>query len=303
MPLVSVVIPTHNRSDRLQAAVASALAQTERDVEILIVDDGSTDDTPAVIERIERADGRARAVRLGGGSGAATARNAGIAASSGEFLAFLDDDDEWQPGKLEEQIRYLRDHPDVGLVSCDFTIVGAGPPMRHRGIERLTPAPLLWANVLMGCSFVMIHRPSYSFEPQFDESVVPAEDWDLWLRCSDERGIAIVPSDLARYTRHGVQLTGTADRLQRGETAFLAKNESRMSSNARGFHRAHLAMQGSSGGGGRMSARLGIVRSAPRPVVGVMVRLAIARRVGRLRKDPGAPVRALIRAVDRIERA
>lgn len=301
MPLVSVVVPTHNRAARLEKAIRSALGQTVGDLEILVVDDGSSDGTPDVIGRLSERDARVRAIRLSAGSGAAAARNAGIRAATGEFLAFLDDDDEWASEKVEEQIGYLRAHPDVGLVSCNFLVVGEGRPALHRGPERFTAAALLWANVLMGCSFVMLRRPSFSFEPNFDESLVTAEDWDLWLRCSDERAVATVPSPLARYALHAVQLSSSVDRVQRGESAFFAKNERRMSANARAFHRAHLLLLGASGERERMRARMTIIRETPPAVIRVLARLAWSRRLGRGFKDPGRPVRTLVREVARID--
>ncbi|MGH2728126.1 MAG: glycosyltransferase family 2 protein, partial [Actinomycetota bacterium] len=299
MPLLSVVIPTHNRAARLEVAIGSVLAQTIADLEVVIVDDGSTDDTPEVISRAQARDARVRTLRLAGSGGAATARNAGIGAATGAFLAFLDDDDEWAPAKAERQIDYLRSHPRIGLVSCDFHIVGGGRRLHHRGPERFKPSALGWANILMGCSFVMMHRPSFSFEPSFDESIVPAEDWDLWLRCSSEREVAIVPEPLAGYARHGVQLTGSVERLQRGDAGFFAKNEERMSANARAFHRAHLRMQGA--GDERMRARLDVMRSSPPAVIATLARLSLSRRLGRILNDPGRPVRTLARAVERVD--
>jgi glycosyltransferase involved in cell wall biosynthesis len=113
-PRVSVIIPTHNRPDRLPRAVASVLNQTFRDVEIVIVDDASADDAAEVVAR---QDPRIRYVRHGSPKGACGARNTGIRLARGEFVGFLDDDDEWLPEKLQRQVRVFEASPsDVGVV-------------------------------------------------------------------------------------------------------------------------------------------------------------------------------------------
>src|SRR2546425_10141458 len=100
-PLVSVVIPTRNRALRLRRAIQSACGQTVRELEILVVDDGSTDDTPGVVESAAAADRRVRLIRKDRSAGAPAARNDGIRAAGGELIATLDDDDEWDAAKLE----------------------------------------------------------------------------------------------------------------------------------------------------------------------------------------------------------
>ena len=116
-PRVSVVIPTHNRAEWLPRAVASVLAQTWTDFELLIVDDHSTDETPALIARF--ADRRIRSFRHERNMGQSKALNTGIEHARGEYVAFLDDDDEWLPGKLAAQVALLdAAPPEVGLVYC-----------------------------------------------------------------------------------------------------------------------------------------------------------------------------------------
>jgi glycosyltransferase involved in cell wall biosynthesis len=112
--LVSVVVPVYNRPDMLRQAVASVLAQTYADFEILIVDDASTDDTPGVIDELRARDSRIRGIRRANG-GPGLARETGRLAASGEFIQYLDSDDLLLPRKLELQVAALRAHPDAGV--------------------------------------------------------------------------------------------------------------------------------------------------------------------------------------------
>ncbi|MGB0134615.1 glycosyltransferase family 2 protein [Dokdonella sp.] len=106
--MVSVIMPAWNAAGFMSRSIDSVLVQTRADLELVIVDDCSTDDTPALIERHATADARVRLIRMASNSGVAAARNAGIAAARGEFLAFLDSDDWWHPRKLELQIGQMR---------------------------------------------------------------------------------------------------------------------------------------------------------------------------------------------------
>src|SRR5678815_5471292 len=115
MPKVSVVIPTRNRAEFLRAAIQSVLNQTFQGFEIIVVDDASEDKTPEIVRTFT--DTRMTYVRHDTNKGQGVTRNDGISRASGEFIALLDDDDEWLPGKLEKQIRVLdSSRSDVGLV-------------------------------------------------------------------------------------------------------------------------------------------------------------------------------------------
>jgi glycosyltransferase involved in cell wall biosynthesis len=121
-PQVSVVIPTYNRATVLGRAVTSVLNQTFSDLECVVVDDGSTDQTVALVEGFQ--DPRLRLIRLPVNRGVGHARNVGIQAASGELIAFLDSDDEWLPGKLERQVARLREYenPLAAAVYCRCAI-------------------------------------------------------------------------------------------------------------------------------------------------------------------------------------
>lgn len=182
MPHVSVVIPTRNRSGLLRTALVAALGQREVDLEVLVVDDGSKDDTVHVVT--ELADTRIRLLRERG-VGVSGARNAGVAAARGEWIAFLDDDDMWAPDKLSSQLASLRKSGrrwvytgDVGVDENLRVLVGGPPPSPEevlRALPRYNPVPAGASNVLVGTDALARAGP-------FDVRLRRTEDWDLWIR-------------------------------------------------------------------------------------------------------------------------
>jgi glycosyltransferase involved in cell wall biosynthesis len=239
-PLVSAVIPTYNRGHVIERAVASVLAQTYRPIEIIIVDDGSTDDTEARVARL--AVPMLHYERCATNAGASAARNLGISCARGDFVAFLDADDEWLPDKTARQVARFADG-DFGVVYCGIREVSAewGSIDRipqHRGDLFET---LRAVNVLR-TSGVMVRRPVFDAVGGFDCGLAARHDWDLWLRIARRYKIDYVP-DIGVHYHYG-----SADQLSyRSRTVFLANatiykryNNSARSRRALG---AHLALQ------------------------------------------------------------
>ncbi len=209
MPLVSVIIPTYNRAALVVEAVASVLAQSFRDFELLVVDDGSTDGTPAALEAFA---GRLTVLRQPARRGVSAARNQGIKAARGEWLAFLDSDDLWRPEKLARQVAYHAAHPELRLGQTEETWVRRGvrvnqPPSHRkvggniflRSLERCMVSP----------AAVMLHRRVLEAYGAFDEDLPAAEDYDLWLRLSWRLEVGLLPEPLV------VKRGGHADQLSR----------------------------------------------------------------------------------------
>ena len=193
-PILSVVIPTRNRAYLVGEAIESALNQRPGQVEVIIVDDGSTDDTAKVVT--ERFGSRVRLLRTPERRGAGAARNAGLRVARGELVAFLDDDDLWLPGKLESELNALEQFPDAdGVVSDSLQFVqGQVAPqsffMRNgllaatQGQVRwINELPWLWTNSLNGvamCSITLRRRVlDQKGEKWFAEDLVSCEDWEL----------------------------------------------------------------------------------------------------------------------------
>jgi len=184
-PAVSVIIPAHNRAPVIDRAIRSVLAQTFRDFELIVVDDASSDTTAEVVSASSQQ--RTRLIRLASHVGAARARNAGIAESRGEWIAFLDSDDEWLPEKLDRQLTAIgRYGPtcDVVYSACYRQRNSESPEVRPKG--ELAEGNLL-DNLLRNkkgatASVYMVRRTALVRAKGFDERFPSANDIDLWLR-------------------------------------------------------------------------------------------------------------------------
>jgi glycosyltransferase involved in cell wall biosynthesis len=199
---VSVVIPTRNRWALLEScALPSALSQTRVDLEVVVVDDGSTDATPGWLERLD--DARVRVLRHPRSRGRAAARNTGIGAARGAWIAFLDDDDLWSPMKLRRQLDVARP-ADVLVYAGVIEIDEQRNPLDKPLIRPTTRATLLeWNTIPAGSSTVVARTDHVRAVGGFDERLTYVEDWDLWIRLAGRGDLGVVPDVLAAYVRHG----------------------------------------------------------------------------------------------------
>lgn len=223
MPLVSVVIATYNQDRFIATAVECALAQTLHDVEIIVVDDGSHDDTRVVLARY----GTAIRTIFQANAGQAVARNRGVAESRGEFIAFLDGDDVWLPEKLEQQIDALRHSPGASFCACGFYVVDeALRPLRlHEPAspDRLLDDLLLKGNRVGPPTTVMIRRELFERLGGFDPVLSYCCDWDLWVRLARVAPFCAVKEPLAGWRVHGSNLTRHIPALERDSNQLLEK--------------------------------------------------------------------------------
>jgi glycosyltransferase involved in cell wall biosynthesis len=199
-PTVTVVIPTHNRRDLLALALLSVLRQRDVAFEVVVVDDGSTDDTALMVATLD--DPRIRLIRHDSPRGVSAARNAGIAEARGEWIGFLDDDDLWAPDKLALQLDAAaqtgRHWVYVGHVNVTMghRVTGGAPPLPPQALlERLPQSDV----VPGGCSGVLAAKQALDQVGYFDPSLRPLADWDLWLRLAQVGPPAWVPRPLVAY--------------------------------------------------------------------------------------------------------
>ncbi|MEW6553646.1 MAG: glycosyltransferase family A protein [Actinomycetota bacterium] len=224
--LVSVVITTHNRARLLALAMRSVLEQTYRHLELLVVDDASTDDTGETVGRL--ADGRVRYLRHAECRGGSAARNTGILNASGDFIAFLDDDDEWFPRKLELQMERFRANPRAGAVYTGLLHVEleTGRTVNARVARKRGYLfdDLMVANVVGTPSTVVVRREIFDRGGLFDETIQALEDLDMWRRMGGTCYFDFVREPLLRYGLHGHErVTVDYGKMAHGFEAQLEK--------------------------------------------------------------------------------
>jgi glycosyltransferase involved in cell wall biosynthesis len=268
-PEVSVIIPTRDRWALLSSTLRGALAQEGVEHEVIVVDDGSGDETPERLETV--GDDRLRVVRHERSRGVSAARNSGIAQARGEWLAFLDDDDLWSPHKLHVQVEAARAR------AATFTY-GAAVVLdeRRRPVEVL-PAPdpedpvrvVLPLNLIPASgSNVLASAAAVAGAGGFDEGLAHFEDWDLWLRLADGGRAAACPDVLMAYVQHEGSMLLTDKRGLVAQFERLAEKHRHLSER-RGarFDRAGLAAylaEGDGRAGRRLRAARGYLASALR---------------------------------------
>ncbi|MBN1982657.1 MAG: glycosyltransferase family 2 protein [Chitinivibrionales bacterium] len=184
MPQVSVIIPTFNRCESLIKSIESVHLQTFQDFEIIVVNDGSTDDTRAFLDSLPRS--YCTVIHFGQNKGGNQARNAGIQASSGSFIAFCDDDDLWQKEKLEQQIRFMQQET-IDLCYCGVTIFdNQGRRVKYVFHRPKFPDDLyrsiMYDNFVGSTSMVILSRSSIESVGLFDPGLVALQDYDLFIR-------------------------------------------------------------------------------------------------------------------------
>lgn len=211
--LVSVIIPSYNSGEYLNEAIESVVNQTYRNLEIIVVNDGSSDDTEEIAKEWQRKDKRIRYLKHSRNKGLSTARNTGIKNSKGEYIAFLDADDIWLPQKLSLQIKKVQG-PGADLVFSNWYI---WEPERNTKIIAFQVDPTQDKKSLLHSlvkrnfgspSTVFLRKSSLEKVGLFDESLNSSEDYDLWLRfCLKDMKIDFIKEPLIYYRRHSKQMT------------------------------------------------------------------------------------------------
>lgn len=253
LPRVSVIIPSYNHERFVGRAIDTALAQTLSPHEVIVVDDGSTDGTARVLGGY--AD-QIRAVHQTN-AGVSAARNAGVAHSRGELLAFLDADDEWDPKKLELQVKTWQAQPALGLVHCGVEDIDhEGKPLRRHteGLSGMGVAAemLLFrrSTILGGGSGVLIPRAVFEAVGGFDPRLSTSADWDLYYRISSRYQVGFVPEPLLRYRLHGSNMHGNIramehDMLLAYQKAFADPGAPVQKLRRRAYGNLHTVLAGS----------------------------------------------------------
>jgi len=215
--VVTIVVPAHNAEKYLGEAIGSALAQDYRGVEVIVVDDGSTDSTFEVATTLSTTDSRVRVLSQPH-RGAAAARNAALAAATGSFVCFLDADDALAADGIREGLAFLHKHPDVDIVFSDVAVCDENLDMRYidaRGIPAVPWQTLFAIRNWFAGSSALLRRDICDHVGGFDERLLAAEDWDFWDRCAQTATFAYRPGVVAKIRTHSRQTTHDFDRVER----------------------------------------------------------------------------------------
>ena len=233
--LVSVIIPVHNRPALVKRALSSVVNQSFKNLELIVVDDGSTDSTPLEVEKSYPDVKLIKTLHRG----VSAARNAGIKTSSGEYVAFLDSDDAWEKDKLKHQVDYLRINKNIRWVHTDERWIRNGAeiskPLRYKKCGGDVFFNLLELTMI-GASTVMARADFFKEAGLFDEEMVVCEDNDLWLRMALLSSVGYIDEKLTtKYAGHKGQLSRTVLHQDTYRVKSLAKllREGRLSKGQR----------------------------------------------------------------------
>jgi glycosyltransferase involved in cell wall biosynthesis len=224
MPQVSVVIPAYNSARYVREAIQSVLSQTYSKFEVVVVDDGSTDDTESAVRSFGD---RVTYVRQDN-KGAGAARNEGIKKSEAPYVAFLDSDDLWLPGKLAEQIPLLEQDPEIGLVYSDWAVVPQQGETEQSHLRNLPATSGYVFDALVQCGFILtsgtvVRRSCLDDVGIFDETLAIAQDYDLWLRIAYRWKVTLVNKPLVIKREWNGNLSSNLRKTVTEEIALFEK--------------------------------------------------------------------------------
>jgi glycosyltransferase involved in cell wall biosynthesis len=203
-PLISVAIPTYNHGKFIEESIRSVLAQTYKNIEIIVVDDGSTDDTRKIVEAL----GGRVSYYYQSNKGQSAARNLAINKGNGEALAFLDADDMWLRHKLESQLQILENNPHIGMVACGANnidesgeFINKYVPSNFANHDSLLKALSISQIIPGSSSGVLVRRKCFETVGCFDEQIKIGPDWDMWLRIAKQYEVYFIEEPLVMIRR------------------------------------------------------------------------------------------------------
>ncbi len=222
LPVVSVVLPAYCHTDAheryLAEALGSVASQTYREMELVIVDDVSPRDIGPIVESVGGLP-ETRVLRNEANVGHAESRNIGIRAARGGLVAFLDHDDLWLPGKIERQVRALRESPDVAMAFCDVEIIGEYPKGLYVDQRTIPEHPssrwfVTHNNCVITVSSVLVRKEAMVEIGLFDTRYSSCDDFDAWIKIITRHPIVHIPETLAKYRLHEHNVNYAVDRLR-----------------------------------------------------------------------------------------
>jgi glycosyltransferase involved in cell wall biosynthesis len=279
-PHVSVVIPTHNRNRMLAMTLRSVLWQRDTDLEVIVVDDGSTEDTAGTVRSLD--DPRIRVLRHDAPRGVSTARNRGIDEARGAWIAFLDDDDLWAPDKLALQqgaaaeVRATWVYAGAVKIDARERITGGRfPPLPSEVMNGLPRRSLIPG----GCSGVIVAREALSQTGGFDQRLVNLADWDLWIRLARTGSPAFVEEPLVGYRLHQGQSSLDVDLILKEAKLLESKHHVRLDHGVLHHYLAYKCLRAGRRGDAWRHFALATVTGEARSVTAEALRSLTRRRL------------------------
>jgi glycosyltransferase involved in cell wall biosynthesis len=240
-PLVSVIIPTHNRANMLLRAINSVLAQSYPNLEIIVIADSCTDDTLSQISNLQKQ----HVIHLFSFNqklGGAMARNIGIDKSTGTFISFLDDDDYWRSNKIEMQLNFLLNNPQCDLVFCDYTRFSGELQDIIKLKQTVDLKDLLVINYISSFSFVMV-RKNILDGIRINKQLKSCQDWDLWIKVLQRSGDVArnLNANLAFYQIHkNKKISSNISNVYQGHNLWYKTHYLLLSPALKYFHRIRI---------------------------------------------------------------
>lgn len=218
MKKVSIVLPVYNGGEHLEEAISSVLSQTYENLELIIVDDCSTDNTPQIISNFMEKDNRVKTIRNKVNQKLPRSLNIGFSLAEGELLTWTSDDNRYKSNAIEKMSEYLEHHTEVEMVYCDYTLIDEnGTEVEEKHLDE--PERLPWRNTVGAC--FLYSRKVAQKVGNYDSEMFLAEDYDYWIRIYKEGGIAHLSENLYHYRRHGKSLTSTRLEEIKHQTVLL----------------------------------------------------------------------------------
>lgn len=224
--LVSVVIPTYNREATIEMSINSILNQTYKNIEIIVVDDNSKDNTCLIVEKLKEKYDFIKYIKHENNKGGSAARNTGARFASGEFLAFLDSDDEWIDTKLEKCMNVFENNGDISMVYSDMILYNV-----KTGKEKINVSEewedkykgILCKNIIGSTSLIVIKKNAFDKVKGFKEGLPSCQDWDFYINVAKDFKIEKVNEPLLKYYIHDNSISGNLKRVIEGHKYILNK--------------------------------------------------------------------------------
>jgi len=219
-PKISVIIPTYNRANLLPRAIKSVLSQTFKDFELIIVDDGSNDNTKRIVEEFQKRDSRVKYIWQKNSGGAASPKNNGIKNTQGNYIAILDSDDEWLPEKLQKQLELFENSSNQkkGFVSCHALVINekSGKKFEYKTPRYKNVLKNILTQDYMGSGSGMLYKKSvFDNVGLFDENLKTGQDWEMRIRLAQKYDFDFVPEPLFKYYWYEENITRTVGNLKK----------------------------------------------------------------------------------------